>query len=405
MKCNLSKLRRTSFVLMECIVLCMFISAVLNILYWQNDQQKVLSTAYNLVLAVMFIAELLLFAFFIRKKRLNSVTIVSILWIAYEIVSSLLNGHPGVLSLIKDGLVWPLLFLTTYLYVDKYGIERSWNSTTIFFTLVCILLLIRNIQIHRQGEGVYGGVVGPIYYCVSFLGLILLFGRKKQKSAFGSIILILLLISTKRNGTIAVTLGLSLYYLIEARMQNRLSKRVRKYFAYILGLFIVGIIVVFLIGINNIEIIRRLGNVFDDQGSGRVYIWSRVIRAFEHSTTKEKIFGNGFHAVSYKVHPAGINRNIYAHNSYLEALYDFGMIGLAALILLIISMILLYLSSYKTKRYYTPTLAYSIVCVILLSMFGYFFEESRLILAFSFQFGIILGLDKRNKRIQEKKVK
>ena len=400
MKFDLSKFRRASFALMECIILCMFTSAVLNILYWQTNQHPMLGTAYNTTLVVMFVAELLLLIIFVREKRIDSIFIVALIWLIYEIAASILIGHSGILSLIRDGLVWPLLFLSTYLYVEKYGVERSWSAFTILFTTISILLLIRNLQIHRRGEGLYGGVIGPLYYCISFLGLILLFENKSKKYIFGIIILLFLLISTKRNGSIAVILGLLLYYLIDARMQNKLSRRVKRYLTFAFGLLIAGIVVMYLISINNFELYTRLVNVFDDQGSGRVYIWNRVILAYENSTTIEKIFGNGFHSVLYKAHPAGINRNIYAHNSYLETLYDFGVVGLTALIVLTISMIGLFISSFKTRRYYAPVLAYSLVCVILLSMFGYFFEESRFILGFSFQLGVILGINKRSRRNQ-----
>jgi hypothetical protein len=61
--------------------------------------------------------------------------------------------------------------------------------------------------------------------------------------------------------------------------------------------------------------------------SGRVYLWSNYIDAYENGTTVQKIIGRGPDSWSS-------NFAIYAHNTLVSYLYEMGIIGVAAILLL-----------------------------------------------------------------------
>lgn len=56
-----------------------------------------------------------------------------------------------------------------------------------------------------------------------------------------------------------------------------------------------------------------------------------TLQAFNVSNLREKIWGHGFQSVYYRLRPGGFSR--FSHNSYIEYLYDYGIIGLSLLVL------------------------------------------------------------------------
>ena len=68
-------------------------------------------------------------------------------------------------------------------------------------------------------------------------------------------------------------------------------------------------------------------------GAGRTRIWNQVIDYYKASPTREKVLGHGFHSVFYQIRPLGIAR--YAHNSLLESLYDYGIVGLTLVLIVV----------------------------------------------------------------------
>ena len=139
----------------------------------------------------------------------------------------------------------------------------------------------------------------------------------------------------------------------------------------------------------NLNILDRLLSLKEDQGSGRLEVWKDVILCYNKSGLLEKLFGHGFHSVPSQVHPLG--HFIYAHNSYLETLYDFGIVGMVCLIGIVIWLCVQELRLMKQKDKDAAAIFYTLVEIIILSMVGYFFDESRFILCIAIVWGISLG--------------
>lgn len=102
-----------------------------------------------------------------------------------------------------------------------------------------------------------------------------------------------------------------------------------------------GVIFVLIIIILNTPVFNSLINRFKDEststGSERTIIWERSFDLFSYSDPKILIFGGGS---TYSYHLCGRAMNsVYTspHNNFLEILYDYGIVGLAIFILLLIN--------------------------------------------------------------------
>jgi len=107
----------------------------------------------------------------------------------------------------------------------------------------------------------------------------------------------------------------------------------------------------------------RLGNLLptleglgvDTTLTGRTIIWSYVLDAIAQSNT---LLGNGFGTLRLPSfdNMFGSYRPAHAHNSYLQALFETGILGLGALILLILAQIAYALRYAVTSRTYSYSL-------------------------------------------------
>ena len=118
------------------------------------------------------------------------------------------------------------------------------------------------------------------------------------------------------------------------------------------------IIVLFLLVVSveifDLNILNRLFAISVDGGSGRIKIWNLIIERYRLSSTIDKIFGHGFHAVLYRIAPLGISR--YAHNSFLETLYDYGAIGLMLIVMLTIRITTITVKMARQKHPLAPAM-------------------------------------------------
>ena len=96
------------------------------------------------------------------------------------------------------------------------------------------------------------------------------------------------------------------------------------------------------------------------------------------------------HAVKYKINPYGLGW--YAHNSFIETLYDFGIIGLGMLILFIVLLIKETITMNKQKSEFAPVLSSSIPSLLFYASASYFFEVGQTILIYAFIWGLCLAI-------------
>ncbi|MDE5582504.1 MAG: O-antigen ligase family protein [Ruminococcus sp.] len=386
---------RLGYNLITIIFLFIMNFTLFNILYWQNEKSAILQLIYRFSLIIVFSCEVFYIGIhWYTRKRFTGITNVAFLYLLYEIIVTVLTNHYGPIGYITDGVVWPLTFVTFELYAmytDRKVIIKQLHGLIIPSVSVCTVFLINNIRIHlsSSNHGEFGGNVGPVYFCLSFMGLILLLGNKKEKKFFAVWFVIMILASTKRGGFIILMVGLCGYYLVNSFNKGNISAKIKKIFKFAIIGAIIALILYYIMVQLNLEILDRLLSMKDDEGSGRFDAWEKVIRYYNNSGLSEKIFGHGFHSVPSQVQPLG--HYIYAHDSYLEALYDFSMVGMLWLIGIVIWLCVQAIKLIKQKDKDAPAIIYTLVEILVLSLIGYFFDESRFILCVAIVWGISLG--------------
>ncbi len=328
-----------------------------------------------------------------KEKRVYLSVVIMLLVFVYEVILSGTFGILKVQEIIRDNLAWILTFCSFYCYASMGRI----SGNTLFVqivntgTAVYCLLVIPNIYMHMMGMDSQGNIIAPLYYSFGFLGLVLMYSGRSTKMFFSIVISVMILLSEKRTGFLIIIIGLLLLGIVKTNMGGTRGQRIRKYMRLVIVAALAAWAGYWLIGIYNINVIDRMRLLFreGDTGSGRLIIWRLIINYFRKSSFTHKVFGYGFHAVPVLVHPLG--RAIFAHNCFLEILFDFGYVGLAFILAAITWCSVTTLKMFWWQHKWTPIMAYALVVILLLSMFGYFFEESRFIMPIMMICGICLG--------------
>ena len=296
------------------------------------------------------------------------------------------------LPIVLDVVTWPLLLLVFYAYFRQYSLPEWFGKVTVVgLSLVCISS-VPNLLVHMSGHG--GGNIFVVYFCMAFLPLTYLCCTKKTILVFNIIVTLLMLISVKRAVLLIMIIGLTVYYLLENINENASRKKIRNLLLFFLGLFVIVFLGLYIVNRLNPNIIDRLNSMMEDGGSGRTEIWQTVWRKFASSPFSEKLFGHGFHAVFYKVIPLGFRR--FAHNSWLETLYDYGIVGLGLIVILALYFIGKTFIMIREKSAIAPVMGYTIVAMLIMATVSYFFEQSVIILPFCMVWGICIGSHYRN---------
>ena len=387
--------RGVGYYLISVIFLLILSFSMFNILLWSHDKSGILKLCSKFSLLGAFACELAyLLVHMYAKRRFTVISVVAFAFIIYEFVITMLTNRYGIVGFVIDGAVWPLTFVTFELYAmytEREVIRKQLHPIMLAIIPLCTLLLITNIRIHLNStnHGENGGNVGPVYFLLSFMGLILLLGSKKEKLIFAVWFSAMILASTKRGGFVILATGLCGYYIINQTRRGNFREKLKKYAKFIVLGVAVAIIVYYIMVQMQLEILDRLLNMQEDEGSGRFEAWAKVLLFYRRSGLFKKIFGHGFHAVPFEVKPLG--HNIYAHDSYLETLYDFGLVGVTVLIIVVLWLCVQALKLIKSRNPDAAAITYTLVEILVLSLIGYFFDESRFILCVAIVWGIALG--------------
>ena len=349
------------------------------------------------IICTLFITLLSLFLLFTETgfRKISKLTAVLLMFALYEVLVSFVNKMVFIQEIIIDVLPWPILFAAFYEYCSKKSLPRVFHKITKIGFAICFVLSVPNVQEHLIDWGRHGATIFPVYFLIGYLALIMLNGRKQQIYVCMALVLALLTVSMKRAGILAILGGGIAFFISDAHLKSSLKEKLKKYSFYAVVSIIVIIIGIYFINKYNISILERFRNLSDDQGSGRIGIWKNVWNNFQSSSTLKKIFGHGFHAVYYKVHPIDQDYYSFAHNSYLETLYDYGLIGLLFLIFILCNIITKGIRMMRRKDAYATIWAYTIPPMLFLTLLSYFFEQTLIIVPFIIVWGILFGSMRR----------
>ena len=353
-----------------------------------------ISILYNLAVTFSTIC-CLLYLLTVRKATIKiDLTIFMGLLILYEAYISVYRGTFYFPAVFNDILCWPLLIIVFKHYTENYSNMEFLKKSIVFLYFIIAILSIPLVLKHLSGYGNGGEVIFPTYFCITFMPLIYIYGKNNRIKIFCSLVSIIILIaSTKRVGTLIVVFGSIFYLIANIHITKGLKKRMFKYLILFFSLFMTITFAYILVSNYNFKIVERFHALSDDGGSGREYIWQIVINSYKMSTLEEKVFGHGGQSVYYRLKPNNVSR--LAHNSYIEYLYDYGIVGATSIIVFVLILFVHMIRLLKAKSALSPAFTYIMIVTLFLSSFSYYFDESLIIIPVAISIGCLLGSEKR----------
>ena len=377
----------------------MLLSIICKMLYQINQNNVFRMFGYGLqmlVLACCVVQELITF----KRKSFDFTVAILLLLISLESLVAISTHSVYMPYAPVDILIWPISVIVYYNYSYYYDITKIAQNKAIWFFFAMCAIAVPLIKIHLSGAGNIGQVIFLTYFCITTLPLVLILTNNRSYRNLSMVLAVLIsTASTKRAGTLALILGLFIMLVVEAHIQGTLNQRWKKYLKIMLLILMGTIIVFYLENAGRIQILDRFARLGDDGGSGRNVIWLIVLNAYHSSGLVQRLFGHGFQSVYYILRPGGFYR--FAHNSYIEYLYDYGTVGLILLLVFIIALIVSTIDMVRRKARFAPVMCLLLVISVFLGMFSYFFEESNIIMPVAVAYGVILGMDKKEKNIKD----
>lgn len=271
-----------------------------------------------------------------------------------------------------------------YAYTSKYGMHKSiiWAAV-----LMQLILVIQYFRIYNIANAVGEAHLMTSYYPMFLLPLVLIHPSKAVR--YLSILLITFVIfsSIKRGGLVALVIALIVYILSKERIQ---SKGIKSILYVVLALVTLGGIFMYFTTTEYGGVIERMASIQDDGGSGRTDVWATTWSMIQNTEGLKYLIGHGFSTV-LRDSPLFLS----AHNDFMEAWYDFGIIGCLLYIFSLLSTARYSLQHLKIKSQTAPCL------LMLLSLMLVDSSISIVILYFlltlcCMMIGIFLGLNYYN---------
>lgn len=262
--------------------------------------------------------------YFIQEKRLyysNSLTRSIIIFLIYIwIISVLWGGFPNNLLIIET-------ILPIVIFMCSLVAARSYEHRAFLFFVIIVYMVLSCYYVTTYQKQVVNELVAQqnnaSYTLLLFVPFILCIRNNIIKIIGVVITFCLMLISLKRGGLIAFLSALSVYYIVLQLSKNK-GNRILLIAAIISVLLPIIIDYLFISDNHYLSIaIDRFENIREDNGSGRIDIYSKVLEKIEDSNLFNTLFGHGWNSV------ADIPEiRLSAHNDFLETQYDFGLIAL-----------------------------------------------------------------------------
>lgn len=206
------------------------------------------------------------------------------------------------------------------------GKRTKLKSNSKIFSVICVSYVlfvafmyftyVRNGTVYRYKTA----GLNSVYYLVVFFPILALIENKIIQSLLILIIILTAVISLKSTALLAIITCMVIWYFYKSNK--------KRYDILKLVVFPV-IALMFLFILINILKKNRSMDFFDifvkqninDGGNGRISIWLHVMKTIFSQNIFNLIFGKGYHSVELLI-------GMMAHNDFIEAFYDYGLIGL-----------------------------------------------------------------------------
>ena len=238
------------------------------------------------------------------------------------------------------------------------------------FSVISLYFIPRSIRDNGLFSSLNTG-----YYVIFSYPLVLLDNARWKKIIATVLLIIVVFLSLKRGGIVAVVLGFSLYFLLSSN-KHFVRKLVIAGVSVLLLIYTLPIINEYTNGtlLMRYEFTQNQG---DEEGRASMYpiVWKSVWK----SSPAQILVGHG--------HKGVVNDNVLlglsAHNDYLEFLYDYGVFGLILLLVYQVKLFRITIRSHKIKEGFLSTI-FALTSIVVLSMVSIVFSYYYFLLIIPF---------------------
>ncbi|MPT34214.1 MAG: O-antigen ligase domain-containing protein, partial [Flavobacterium sp.] len=185
----------------------------------------------------------------------------------------------------------------------------------------------------------------------------------------------------------------SYYYMVLTMSKISSKKRFMIFSVGVVACFFLYQIFLFIEDKSGGHIIERLNSIQEDQGSGRLEIYAKIIDILSTSSVDELLFGRGYLSVLEYA-------DVLAHNDFLQIIFDFGLIALVLYFVFFYQLLKYIGKIYKSRNISNinyPAFNAGIVAFIFLGMFNCFITSPVYYSTLMLYFGLAIGGFEREK--------
>ncbi len=302
--------------------------------------------------------------------KLEPIAFLTILWMTWVVITCFVNfeiGSQDFIFSILEVTYCPLIFLFFFFITKSYPIMFE-KSKFIYFLLFLIgtSLYLSIFKYQNLNTANNLASLNDVYYLLLLLPWILILDNKYVRYIGVVFIFIAVVYSMKRTAIISMNISMIIYYFLERfTSRKKINIKIITYLAVTLCLFYL------IFNFVNTNTGGYLGSRFsdfgEDQGSGRILIYKRVIDLQLSGTIDDWFLGNGHNNVRRYLSIRKIN-NLSAHNDFLEVLFDYGLPGIFMYLLLHIYLIIMCLKLIKERSLLGPPMAVSYSLFLFISL-------------------------------------
>lgn len=373
---------RKNIVSLLCIILNLFI--FFDIINGAGRVHPFFMTMNSLFLALYCMITFATFMLIIKWK-MDKIPLF-VLWImVWQLFVAVLMWKEISLNMIYQIAGWPLLFVAVYQLTKN----KEFNLPEIkYISLLWIAASAYVIYILRTQ--MFNDVYRTYYLIISipfFIGL-----DKKWKYSRLILITLLIMLTYKRTGFMALVIAFFLYYLCDIYIQKKQTKKIHKIF---FGIILLTILMLLLMQYGDgMAVVRRLKRISIDNGSDRFRIWTTLINYFKSESLFHKIIGNGYKSCYYLLD----GTFAAAHNDFIEILLDYGIIGLFNHVILVALVGKKVCEFIKIKAIESSGFVYMFFVWIIFMLFSFITWQSILMKPVAMYFAYMIAKFKYHKR-------
>lgn len=326
--------------------------------------------------------------------------------------SKIINKEPAVLILVFYSLV---AFIISIISIETLTIFSVFNLVKVPFSgMVIILFYTYNMRSKNMQSfdnllkavfyissvilcyqlGYYmltGGIrssevgaVADVYYILGMLPYILTITDKKRWLVPIIVTTVSVLLSQKRAAFIGLVGLIVILYFIGSLRGKNIQSAIIKNVVLVLLIIAGYYLMIYMDSNSNLRLFARLEGLEEDGGSGRDVRWQYILLELsERSSFMQLLFGHGFDKVRQLIG--------YAHNDFLEVLYNYGIIALLLYCAYYVVQIFNAVKMAKEKYPYYAEFMGSLFVSLCIAMFSFYVIDATYILCGCFTQGVLLA--------------